>query len=82
MKPENGMLVKSKSGRDKGRIYVVVRTDRCFAYLADGDLRPLRRMKKKNIRHLQPILKMRLEDQTDDRSVRELIAKYTRGGIR
>lgn len=82
MRPESGMLVKSKAGHDKGRIYVVVRTDNCCAYLADGDLRPLRRMKKKNIRHLQPILKMKLKGQTDDKSVRELIEKYTRGGIR
>ena len=80
MKLEPGMLAVSKAGHDKDRIYVVIRTEDKFVYVADGDLRPLRHMKRKNARHLQPVLKMRLEGEPDDAAVRSLIRKYTRQG--
>ena len=67
-----GMLVRSKAGRDKGRVYVVVRAGADGIYLADGDKRPLSRMKKKNSRHLQPILTEWLEDVTRDEPIREI----------
>ena len=69
---EPGMLVRSKAGRDKGRVYVVVRAGADGIYLADGDKRPLSRMKKKNSRHLQPILKERLDDLSGDEPIREI----------
>ena len=75
-----GMLVRSKAGHDKDRIYVIIRTEDEFVYVADGDLRPLRHMKRKNARHLQPVLKMRLEGEPDDEAVRSLISRYTRQG--
>ena len=53
MKLEPGMLARSKAGHDKDRIYVIIRTEDEFVYVADGDLRPLRHMKRKNARHLQ-----------------------------
>lgn len=80
MKLEPGMLARSKAGHDKDRIYVVIRTEAEFVYVADGDLRPIRHMKRKNARHLQPVLKMRLEGEPDDAAVRGLIRKYTRQG--
>ena len=80
MKLQPGMLARSKAGHDKDRIYVVIRTEDKYVYVADGDLRPLRHMKRKNARHLQPVLKMRLEGEPDDAAVRSLIRKYTRQG--
>lgn len=80
MKLEPGMLVRSKAGHDKDRIYVVIRTEKEAVYVADGDLRPLRHMKRKNRRHLQPVLKMRLAGEPDDTLVRSLIRKYARQG--
>ena len=59
MKLEPGMLARSKAGHDKDRMYVIIRAEDEFVYVADGDLRPLRHMKRKNARHLQPVLKMR-----------------------
>ena len=75
-----GMLVKSKAGRDKDHVYVIIRAEDEYVYVADGDLRPLRRMKRKNGKHLQPILKMRLEEMPDDAAVRSIIRKFTRQG--
>ena len=75
---ETGMLVKSKAGRDKGHIYVVAGTENGYVYVADGELRPLRHMKRKNSRHLQPILKMRLEGKPDDEGIRRIIREFIR----
>lgn len=80
MKLEPGMLARSKAGHDKDRMYVIIRAEDEFVYVADGDLRPLCHMKRKNARHLQPVLKMRLEGEPDDAAVRSLIRKYTRQG--
>ena len=80
MKLEPGMLAISKAGHDKDRIYVIIRTEDKYVYVADGDLRPLRHMKRKNVRHLQPILKMCLEQEPDDTAVRNLIKRFTRQG--
>ena len=80
MQLEPGMLVRSKAGHDKDRIYVVIRAEDEYVYVADGDLRPLRHVKRKNVRHLQPVLKMRLEGEPDDEAVRSLISRYTRQG--
>ena len=80
MQLEPGMLVRSKAGHDKDRIYVVIRAEDEYVYVADGDLRPLRHVKRKNVRHLQPVLKMRLEGAPDDAAVRSLIRKYIRQG--
>ena len=80
MQFEPGMLVKSKAGHDKDRIYVIIRAEDEYVYVADGDLRPIRHMKRKNVKHLQPVLKMRLEGEPGDAAVRSLIRKYTRQG--
>ena len=73
-----GMLVKSKAGHDKDRIYVIIRAEDEYVYVADGELRPLRHMKRKNSRHLQPILKMRLEGKPDDEGIRRIIREFIR----
>ncbi|MGI5932732.1 MAG: hypothetical protein ACOX8G_09430 [Eubacterium sp.] len=53
-----GMLARSKSGHDKGRVYAVIRVEGSFVYLSDGKLRPVNRPKKKNICHIQPIIRL------------------------
>ena len=76
MNYEPGMLVKSKAGRDKGCIYVIISVKNEYVYLADGGLRPLSRMKRKNIRHLQPVLKRTAEDISSDIEIRRAIREY------
>ena len=71
-----GMLVRSKAGHDKGCIYVVISVKNEYVYLADGGLRPLSRMKRKNIRHLQPVLKRTAEDISSDIEIRRVIREY------
>ena len=45
MKP--GMLVRSKAGHDKNCVYVIISVKDEYVYLADGQLRPSARQKRK-----------------------------------
>ncbi|TFZ41838.1 hypothetical protein E4100_01510 [Soehngenia longivitae] len=48
-----GQVVKSRAGRDKGRIFVVLDIiDKEYVYVVDGDLRKLDNPKKKKVKHL------------------------------
>lgn len=47
-------MVYSKSGRDKGRLFVVIKlVNDKFVLVADGELRKIENPKLKNIKHLQ-----------------------------
>lgn len=50
-----GKLAVSKSGHDKGHVFVIVGEDDRYVFLADGDLKPMERPKKKNRKHIQVI---------------------------
>ena len=78
MNYEPGMLARSRAGHDKGSIYVIISVKNEYVYLADGALRPLSRMKKKNIRHLQPILSVKAGSISADREIRQVIREYRR----
>ena len=80
MEIKPGMLVRSKAGRDKGHVYAVIDVDNKYVYAADGAERPIRHIKRKNRKHLQPILKMKLIRTPDDEAVRAIIKEYTREG--
>lgn len=53
--PMNVRMAKSKAGRDKDRIYLIVREDREYVYLADGKYRLVENPKRKNKKHIQVI---------------------------
>lgn len=49
-----GTVVYSKSGRDKGKMFIIIGVvDENFVLLADGDLRKNDNPKRKNIKHIQ-----------------------------
>lgn len=48
-----GQIVFSKSGRDKGRAFIVFKIENEYLYLIDGDLRKLNKPKKKKDKHVQ-----------------------------
>lgn len=50
-----GKLAVSRSGHDKGQYYVIVGEDDRYVFLADGDLKPVEKPKKKNRKHIQVI---------------------------
>ena len=50
-----GKLAISKAGHDKDHLYVIIREDAEFVYLADGELKTTAAPKKKNKKHVQII---------------------------
>lgn len=55
VKMEAGMLARSKAGHDRNRIYVIIRADAEYVWLADGVHRTAENPKKKKRRHVQVI---------------------------
>ena len=55
VKMEAGMLARSKAGHDRNRIYVIIRADAEYVWLADGVHRTAENPKKNKRRHVQVI---------------------------
>ena len=55
MNIEIGNFAISKSGHDKGHLYVIINADDEYVYLVDGKIRTLDKPKKKNKKHIQII---------------------------
>jgi len=51
---QTGQIVFAKSGRDKGKAFIVINIHEDYLYLADGKLRTLDKPKKKKQMHVQP----------------------------
>lgn len=75
---EPGMLARSKKGRDKGCIYVIIDVNAEYIYLADGASRTVCRTKRKNQKHLQVIKKRVCPSTTDDETIKNVINRYSR----
>ncbi len=56
-KSVEGLFAISKCGHDKGKLYVIVRQDERYVYVADGVLKLLESPKRKNRKHIQIINK-------------------------
>jgi large subunit ribosomal protein L14e len=48
-----GTVVRSKAGRDKGDLFVILRLEGEYAYIANGELRKVDQPKKKKLKHIQ-----------------------------
>lgn len=77
MKPEIGTIVCSKSGRDKGRFMVVVKSTETQVLLCDGKERPVERPKKKNVKHIFLTDRVLADDQLHtNRSIRHALIDF------
>lgn len=56
-----GLFAISKAGHDKGNLYIIVREDEEYVYLADGILKLLEKPKKKKRKHIQIINKKAID---------------------
>ena len=50
-----GFLASSKAGHDKDKIYVIVKEDTEYVWLADGKIKTIDKPKKKRKKHIQVI---------------------------
>ena len=53
-----GMLAISRAGHDKDIIYIIVKADGEYVYLADGKTKSAQNPKRKNRKHIQIIRKV------------------------
>lgn len=85
MEKLQGRVVRSKSGRDKGELLIILSNDEEYAYVANGDLRKVDRPKKKKLKHLQLTcfvseqIASRLEADgvVENHQVRKALAEYS-----
>ena len=52
-----GEFARSLSGHDKGELYIIIEEHEDFLMLCDGRLKPLEKLKKKNLKHVQIVKK-------------------------
>ncbi len=51
-----GQYVKSKAGRDKDRIFIIIKiVNEQYVQIADGNTRTLEKPKTKKVKHLKPL---------------------------
>ena len=52
---ETGMLARSKAGHDRGKLYIIIRAEAEYVWVADGRCHTIANPKKKNKKHIQAI---------------------------
>ncbi|MBR5809640.1 MAG: KOW domain-containing RNA-binding protein [Clostridia bacterium] len=75
MEIERGSLVYSIRGRDKGTLFLVLKRDDNFVYLADGDLRKIENPKKKKIKHVNKTNTLLEFDNISNSEIRKMLKK-------
>lgn len=60
-----GKFATSKAGHDKLKLYVIIREDDEYVYLADGSLKTVEKPKKKSKKHIQII--HRIDDVLEEK---------------
>ena len=81
-----GALAKSLAGHDKGDFFVIMEETDEYVILVDGKLRPFKKPKRKNKKHIQIIhdqdqtrrMELICEEKLTDEEIRKLIRCYKR----
>lgn len=74
-----GLLATSKAGHDKDSVYVIIREEGEYVYIADGEGRTVEKPKRKNRKHIQLIKKKRLPETAggfNDIDIKRIIKEY------
>ncbi|NLG52457.1 MAG: RNA-binding protein [Clostridiales bacterium] len=87
MEIDLGDIVLSLSGRDKKRLFFVLKTQSGFAWLADGRMRKIENPKKKNLKHLKLVSKsesgvsqkIRNSEKVLNSEIRRTLAGFAQG---
>ena len=90
-----GQLVYSKSGHDKGGLFIIIDIEDEYLHLADGKVRIIEKPKKKKIKHVQKVnyvieeIKEKIQGESNlkNADLRKAISQYLeasskqRGGL-
>lgn len=65
-----GQIVKSNSGRDKNKLFIVTRlSENGYVYVVDGESRTVQKPKRKNTKHLydmKHVASIQIDEKTKD----------------
>ncbi len=61
MQYKPGMMARSLAGHDQNQVYVILKEEGTYEYLADGKIRTVDRPKKKKKKHVQLISTIPME---------------------
>ena len=75
MEIERGSLVYSIAGRDKGVLFLVLKREGDFVYLADGKLRRTENPKKKKLKHVNKTNTLLEIGEVSNSDIRKLLKK-------
>ncbi len=86
MEADIGHIVISLAGRDKERLFYVLKTEENFVYLADGSLRKLETPKRKKRKHIRVIsdfdsrvsAKLRHGEKVLNSEIRKALSDYSK----
>lgn len=73
-----GDLVRSTAGRDKDSLYIIVKIEEDFLYLADGNYKVVDKPKKKRKKHSIFIRKNKSDDAHTDLQIKRIIKLYAK----
>ena len=73
-----GTLAYSKAGRDKQNMFLVLKLENGYAYVADGDMRKAEKPKKKKLIHLQKTnyVYENVSENIENFEIRRIIAQH------
>lgn len=76
MEIERGSLVYSIAGRDKGSLFLVLKREGEFVYLADGSIRKSENPKKKKIKHINKTnTLLEVDENISNSDIRKMLKK-------
>lgn len=73
-----GTIAYSKAGRDKHNMFIVLKVEDGYAYIADGDTRKAEKPKKKKLIHLQKTnyVYENISENIENFEIRRIIAQH------
>ena len=73
-----GTIAYSKAGHDKHNMFIVLKVENGYAYIADGDTRKAEKPKKKKLIHLQKTnyVYENISENTENFEIRRIIAQH------
>ena len=71
-----GSVVRAKAGRDKDNFFIVVKTEKDMAYIADGRRRKVEKPKLKKLIHLQATNTILNETMDTNRKIRKALNDF------
>ena len=75
-----GRIVKSVSGHDKNRFYLIVAVSNDCVWIADGKNRKLEKPKRKNMKHVSVTNHVIAEIPQSNQALRRLLVPFNREG--